>query len=186
MAEQIRKYHFGLTLTSLVVSDLTPALFDKITGVMSTFICLSMSAKDAGRFAGEMSIKRADRDSFNPEALQKLKVGEAYIKTPPLDAAVYVQMPREPMGNFPKGIITLDQLKHRSKTNFGAMGRPQESAAVDQDVEPEDMEEPPDIPPAPKQPPRSEPPKKEPPKRTTQKRRSRFDEDAGEPEIEIS
>jgi hypothetical protein len=65
MAEQIRKYHFGLTLTSLVVSDLSTALFDKIIGVMSTFICLTVSAKDAQRFADEMSIKHPTRDSYN-------------------------------------------------------------------------------------------------------------------------
>jgi len=180
MAEQLRKYSFGLTLTSLVASDLSSRLFDTIIGVMSTFICLSISAKDAGRFASEMHIK------LHTEELTKLQRGQAYVLTPPLDAALFVQMPPEPLGNLPKLSTTIADLKHRSKANFGAMGRPQESAAVDQDVEPEDMEEPPDIPPAPKQPPRSEPPKKEPPKRTTRRQRYRFDEDDGEPEIEIS
>lgn len=186
MAEQIRKYHFGLTLTSLVVSDLTPALFDKITGVMSTFLCLSMSAKDARRFADEMSIKHVGRDSFNYEALQKLKVGEAYVKTPPLDAAVFVHMPREPLGNFPKGQITLDQLKHRSKANFGAIGRPQESSAADSDTQNQHVAEPPDTLPAAQPSVQAETPKKEPPRRTTRRKRNRFDDDAGDPEIEVS
>ena len=119
MAEQLRKYSFGLTLTSLVASDLSGRLFDTIIGVMSTFICLSMSAKDARRFADEMSLKHSDNGEFSYESLQKLKIGQAFVKTPPLDTAVFVQMPREPIGNLPKGTITLQQLKNRSKANFG-------------------------------------------------------------------
>jgi hypothetical protein len=237
MAEQLRKYSFGLTLTSLVASDLSGRLFDTIIGVMSTFICLSMSAKDARRFADEMSLKHSGNGEFSYESLQKLRVGQAFVKTPPLDTAVFVQMPREPVGNLPKGTITLQQLKNRSKANFGAIGRHQESAAVDREPENEHVAEPPDIPLAtqlprreppkktPSQPPRSKTPhktpadespsvdpktqpereadlfdtpqapepqteniplKKEPPRPPAKrKRRNRFDEDAGNPEIEV-
>jgi hypothetical protein len=162
MAEQLRKYSFGLTLTSLVASDLSGRLFDTIIGVMSTFICLSMSAKDARRLADEMSLRHSGNGEFSYESLQKLRVGQAFVKTPPLDTAVFVQMPREPIGNLPKGIITIEQLKNRSKANFGAIGRHQESAAVDRETENEHVDEPPDIPPA-TEPPRRESPKKTPP-----------------------
>ena len=177
MAEQLRKYYFGLTLTSLVASDLSSRLFDTIIGVMSTFICLSISAKDAGRFASEMSIKRSDRDSFNPEALQKLNVGQAYVLTPPLDSAVFVQIPPEPPGNLPKLSITIDDLKKRSKANFGAMVKPSASAAVDPDIKKEDVAEATDPPPQ---------AQKQPSRQTNRRRRNRFDEDAGDPLIEVS
>jgi hypothetical protein len=184
MAEQLRKYSFGLTLTSLVASDLSSRLFDTIMGVMSTFICLSMSAKDARRFADEMSLKHSDNGEFSYESLQKLKIGQTFVKTPPLDTAVFVQMPREPIGNLPKGSITLQQLKNRSKANFGAIGRHQESAAVDRETANEHVEEP-DTPPTPK-PPQNTTPKKEPHSPPTRRKRNRFDDDAREPEIEVS
>jgi hypothetical protein len=168
MAEQLRKYSFGLTLTSLVASDLSGRLFDTIIGVMSTFICLSMSAKDARRFADEMSLKRSGNGEFSYDSLQKLKVGQAFVKTPPSDTAVFVQMPREPIGNLPKGTITLQQLKNRSKANFGAIKKPSASLFEDGETENELVDEPLDIPPA-TEPPRSEPPTKTPPQPTRSK-----------------
>lgn len=185
MAEQLRKYYFGLTLTSLVASDLSSRLFDTIIGVMSTFICLSISAKDAGRFASEMSIKRSDRDSFNPEALQKLQRGQAYVLTPPLQSAVFVNLPAEPPGNLPKQHMTLDDLKRRSKANFGVMVKPQAPAAAVLDTQHNNVAEPLDTASAPVKAAQSETPKKEPVRRTTRRRRNRFDDDAGDPEIQV-
>jgi hypothetical protein len=176
MAEQLRKYSFGLTLTSLVASDLSTKLLDTILGAMSTFICLSISAKDAGRFAGEMSIKHPHRDSFNPEALQKLKVGQAYIKTPPLDAAVFVQMPPKPPGNVPTLPLTITDLKKRSQANFGAMPRPVATATVEPETPNEHVDEPPASPisrPTPQ------------PKRTNRRGRKRFEDDEELPLIEV-
>jgi len=170
MAEQLRKYSFGLTLTSLVASDLSSRLFDTIIGVMSTFICLSMSAKDARRFADEMSLKHSSNCEFSYESLQKLQVGQAFVKTPPLDAAVFVQMPREPIGNLPKGTITLQQLKNRSKANFGAIVKSSETTFEDPETENDLVHEPPYTPPAPEPPPRREQPKQtspQPPKPKT-------------------
>jgi hypothetical protein len=176
MAEQLRKFHLGLILTSLHASDLSTGLFDTIIGVMRTKICLTISAKDARLFASEMLIKRGGRDSYDPEALQTLNVGEAYVQTPPHKAAVFVKMPREPIGNLPKVSITFEQLKHRSKANFGAIVKPSASAAVDIDTRKEDVAEPTDEPPTQKQTPRQ----------ASRRRRNRFDEDEGDPLIEVS
>lgn len=175
MTEQLRKYFFGLTLTSLAASSINE-LLDTILGAMSNYICLGLSAKDAGTFAREMSIKHAGRDSVNSEALTKLQRGQAYVLTPPLQAAVFVNLPAQPPGNLPTLPTTIADLKKRSKANFGAMVKPSASAAVDSDTQNEHVAEPTDPPQAQKQPSRQ----------TNRRKRTRFDEDAGDPLIEIS
>ena len=112
-------------------------------------------------------------------------MGEAYVKTPPIDTAVFVNMPREPLGNLPKAQSHLDQLKHRSKANFGAIGRPQESAAVDHRCKPEHMEEPPDTTSTPATTTERDTQKADTQTNQPKENAIRFDEDAGEPKIEV-
>jgi hypothetical protein len=130
-------------------------------------------------------LRRPDRDSLNSEALQTLDVGQAYVMTPAQKSGVFVQIPPEPFGNLPKLPTTIADLKRRSKANFGAMERPQESSAVEQDIFTEPEADPQDTPPAPQPTAKTETPKKAPPKPTSRRRRDRFDDDVGEPEIEI-
>jgi hypothetical protein len=175
MTEQLRKYCFGLTLTSLAASSISD-LLDTILGAMSNYICLGLSAKDAGTFAREMSSKHAGRDSINSEALTKLQRGQAYVLTPPLQAAVFVNLPAEPPGNLPRLPTTIADLKKRSKANFGAMVKPSASATVDLGTRKEDVAASNDEPPTQKQSPRQ----------TNRRRRNRFDEDEGDPQIQVS
>jgi hypothetical protein len=131
-------------------------------------------------------LKKPDRDSLNPEALQTLGVGQAYIRTPAQQniGGICVQIPPTPPGNLPKLPTTIDDLKKRSKANFGVMVKPSASAAVDLDTHQEHVAEPPNTPPAPKPPAQTETPKKPTPKPTTQRKRNRFD-DGEEPLIDV-
>src|SRR5262249_17850402 len=96
MTERLRKYHFGLTLTSLVASHRVAPLLDVGVGVVRTIICLAVSAKAAGYFARELLIREDKRDSLNNDPLKPLNGGQAYAQTPPYKAGVCVQLPQEP------------------------------------------------------------------------------------------
>jgi hypothetical protein len=127
-------------------------------------------------FPNRRFLFKCARGSYNAEALQKLKVGQAYVKTPPLDAAVFVNMPREPLGNLPKLPTTIGDLKKRSKANFGAIGKPSVLMSVDTETQNEEVAELPDT---------ETPTPKAKPKTTRGRRRTRFDDDKGDPLIEI-
>jgi DNA helicase HerA-like ATPase len=178
-----RKFRLAVTLAHQTTADIPPRLLRTIVDNAGTKICRRLEADDAAYFAKQLQIKRLDSTANAPEVLQNLTRADAYVSTPSHRVGVHVAIPRNPIVRRPPPIPKYELIA-TSKQNYGLIPDI-ESSTIDEDTRNEHVAEP-DTPPAPQPPPQSEAPKQETPKRTTRKRRNRFDDDQGNPEIEVS
>ena len=87
---------------------------------MGTVISLQLAAEDAPFFARELQIRRDNKDSYSPEALQNLSTGYGYARTPHYSHGVFIAVPSKPIVELPDPIPT-DELKSASKKKYGLL-----------------------------------------------------------------
>jgi energy-coupling factor transporter ATP-binding protein EcfA2 len=199
-----RKFRLAVTVAHQTTADLPARLLRIITDNAGTIICKRLAGDDASFFAKQLQIRRQDTTAYAPEVLQNLTRAQAYVSTPSRQIGVHTTVPKNPIVRMP-----VHPPKHvliaLSKRNYGLIPDIKEDEDVDEFPAPDPQ--PPETPaphteklkakdPAP---PRPTPPRAETqepkdletpapnpkPQSTSRKKRKRFDEDAGEPEIEI-
>jgi hypothetical protein len=174
-----RKFKLAVTIAHQTTADIPSKLLSSIVGNVGTVACRQLAAEDAPFFARQLQIKRPNSEAAAPEVLQNLTRADAYVATPSHHIGVHISIPKDPIVPRPAP-LPKDELLAISKKNYGLQPATK-SATTAPDTQHEHVEEPPDTPPA-----QTEMPKKEPAKRTTRRRRTRFDDDQGNPEIEVS
>jgi hypothetical protein len=115
-----RKYKLAVTIAHQTTSDIPAKLLSTIVGNVGTVITLQLAADDAPYFARELQIRKDDKDAYAPEALQNLTVGNGYVRTPQNPHGIPISIPSTPVVSLPHP-IPADELKTRSKKNFGLM-----------------------------------------------------------------
>jgi hypothetical protein len=188
-----RKFRLAVTIAHQTTADIPAKLLSAIVGNVGTVACRQLAAEDAPFFARQLQIKRSGSEAAAPEVLQNLTRADAYVATPSQQIGVRITVPKDPLVSRPVS-IPKQELTTLSKRNYGLIPDI-EPAAADEDTPQEHVEEPldtaaPQPPPAPRaerpkakapETPTPQPKPKSPPRR----KRNRFDEDVGDPEIEI-
>jgi len=178
-----RKFRLAVTIAHQTTADIPSKLLSSIVGNVGTVACRQLAAEDAPFFARQLQIKRPNSEAAAPEVLQNLTRADAYVATPSHHIGVHIAIPKDPIVPRPAP-IPKDELIALSKKNYG-MTPATESAAVDPDTQNEHVAEPPNTTRAPETPAQTETTKKQLTRRTTRRRGTRFDDDKGNPDIEV-